>query len=74
MGARFQNFVARHVVMTVPDEMDACQECVQVTCDAARFKTCAYRLERLASIQQAREESQARMVPLELDPEPIVEA
>lgn len=68
MGAKLHDFVARHLVMAVPDEMDACQECAQATCDGARFDACIYRRQRLAVIVQAREAGGP-----EVDPAPLAQ-
>ena len=54
MTHHLRDFIRRHVVATVPDEMDLCLSCKQPACTAVAFRQCAHRLQRLEDLRAGR--------------------
>jgi hypothetical protein len=54
IGKLIRNFIKRHAVDEVPDEMSACQECRELQCLNDRYQTCPNRLAEAAALTAAR--------------------
>ena len=59
MFGRIYDFIRKHLIADVPDELAACLDCDAVQCLNEKWETCPNRLARLAALSAARADAAA---------------